>query len=160
MWQTPWKLNASKLFRFCFITTQLGKLSLCYKISLLTLATNLCRKSEFFCAVLMCWREKCIGERVQNLMLLLDSSPTSQRLSYMNKSHKMAASVVSLVSRTKQFTTYFHLVQWPSDLLSAVDELSHVPFHSGHSLWGKIFYAAPAIRTLSCCLPELACCLF
>lgn len=66
------------------------------------------------------------------------SSRTSQHWSYMNNSHKMAAWSLSLVSLTKQFTTYFRLVQWPSDLLSAVDEFSHVPFHSGHSLWGKI----------------------
>jgi len=92
----------------------------------------------FFCTVLMCWREMCVDEGIQNLIFLLDFSRTSQNWPYMNNSHKMAASVVSLVSRTKQFTTYFHLVQWPSDLLSAVDELSHVPFHSGHSLWGKI----------------------
>jgi len=52
----------------------------------------------------------CVDE-VQNLILLLDSSRTSQRWSYVNNSHKMAASVLSLVSRTKQFTPYFHLVQ-------------------------------------------------
>ena len=104
-------------------------------------------------------REMCVDEGVQNLILLFDSSPTLQHWSYKNNCHKMAALVVSLVSRTKQLTTYFRFVQWPSDLLTALEEISHVPFHSGHSLWGKILLCCFSDQ-FSQLLPSGTCLLF